>query len=353
MGCGGSTVGPVPEKMQAWRVHKQCDSADETISNMKIEEVDVPKPQNGQVLIKVHFAAVNHFDWKLMKGGLKETCSVSCPYTPGFDVSGVIAKLGPGVKGLKVGDRVCVSIGALETCKQDTPIGPAGGFAQYAIALAETVSKTGLALEKAVVFPMVGLATYQALFTGRGKSFQDEELGKLKRGNKLLVLGGSTLAGMFAIQMAKSRSVKVAATASTKKVGNVTKLNHVKRLGAKVAIDYTAQDWSEALAGQNYDMILDCSGVVEDWPKANKVLKKGGQYVSIANFTGPVSTQDHNFKVFINKSNKEDLNKVLKMGLTPHTHQILGFEQVKDALLACMYNECNGKMVIRVAGGKV
>jgi len=352
MGCCGSTVGPIPEKMQAWRTHKQVENADEAIQSMTIEEVDVPTPQKGQVLIKVHFAAVNHFDWKLMSGGLSETCFVSFPYTPGFDVSGVIAKLGPGVKGLKVGDPVCVAIGVLETCKQDTPIGPAGGFAQYAIALAETVCKTSLALEKAVVFPMVGLATYQALFTGGAKSFLDEELGKLKRGNKLLVLGGATLAGMFAIQMAKSRSVKVACTVSKNKKGKKTKLDHVKKLGAEIAIDYTAEEWSEVLAGQNYDMILDCSGVVEDWPKANKILKQGGQYVSIANFTGPVSTQDHNFKVFINKSNEKDLKKVLKMGLTPHTHQILSFEQVPEALTSCMYNECVGKLVIRVAGGK-
>jgi NADPH2:quinone reductase len=307
-------------------------------------------PQKGQVLIKVHFAAVNHFDWKLMSGGMSDTCPVSFPYTPGFDVSGVIAKLGPGVKGLKVGDTVCVSL--LETCKQDIPIGPAGGFAQYAIALAETVSKTGLALEKAVVFPMVGLATYQALFTGAGKTFLDEELGKLKSGKKLLVLGGSTLAGMFAIQMAYKRGCTVACTASQNKMGKVTKLKYMKKLGAKIAIDYNEQDWSEVLAGKKYDMIFDCSGKVEDWPKANKVLKPGGQYVSIANFSGAVSTQDHNFKFFVNKSNRKDLKQVLKMGLKPHTHKIVEFDKVQEALASCMYNECAGKLVIRVAGRK-
>eukprot|EP00438_Fugacium_kawagutii_P031169 Skav204298 [mRNA] locus=scaffold2227:52259:62186:- [translate_table: standard] len=111
-----------------------------------------------------------------------------------------------------------------------------------------------------------GLTSFQAIFTGAGRDFAGAELGKLSAGQKLMVLGGAAATGAIAAWL-MSRAM--------------------------------------ALAGKEFDLIFDCVGTPEDWPKASKVLKKGGNtsckrgpgtFVTIANFGEAKSTEDHSFK---------------------------------------------------------
>ncbi|CAE7779932.1 QOR, partial [Symbiodinium pilosum] len=74
-----------------------------------------------------------------------------------------------------------------------------------------------------------------------------------------------------------------------------SKIDYMKKLGADEVINYKEADWADALAGKEYDQIFDCVGEAEDWAKAAKVLKKGGLFVSIANFGDAKSTEDHFF----------------------------------------------------------
>lgn len=347
----------VPSEMKAWRAHAygaEGNPAD-TIGKMTLDTIPVPQPKAGQVLIKVELAAVNPIDWKLFSAGLDAICPVSFPYVPGFDVAGTVVQVGEGVTDLAVGDEVVSDLGLVETCCKDSPCGPAGAFAEYAVALARTVSKRqGLPAKEIVGLPLVGLTSYQALFTGAAKSFAGEDLGKVAEGTKLLVLGGASATGSIAIQMAKAVGATVATTASPNKMPDgSTKIDAMKALGADEVINYKEADWSDVLAGKDYDMIYDCVGDAEDWGKAAKVLKKGGQFVSIANFGDVKSTEDHAFKVFLVQSNAEDLNKLIQFVLdkkvTVPVDSVTPFDQVKEVLTKSMSWASAGKLAVQVA----
>ena len=119
----------------------------------------------------------------------------------------------------------------------------------------------GIDPSAAAGLPLAGLTAYQALFTKAGRSFTGADLGSLKSGDKLLILGGATFVGCFAIQLAKNAGAFVACTASTKlNAKGVAKLEFCKSLGADVVIDYGTAEWSDVLAGKEYDMILDTVG---------------------------------------------------------------------------------------------
>lgn len=348
----------IPAEMSAWRVHAYGEGKDpaDAISKMTLEKVPVPEPAEGQVLIKVNMAALNPVDWKLFSGGMHGMVPLTFPCTPSFDVGGVVAKVGPGESGFQVGDRVVTNLGVAETCQKDTPVGPGGALAEYALAYASTVSKReGLVTKEVAGLSLAGLTSYQALTTGQGESFQGTELGRLEAGQKLLVLGGASGTGCLAIQIAKSLGVHVATTASDNKTPDgVSKMDFVKSLGADEVINYKTEDWSEKLAGQDYDLIYDCAGDEADWTKAGKVLKKKASFVSIASVVGS-STREHNFRTFFVKSNATDLDKLvalMKEGkLKVPIDSTLSFDQVPAALKQSMKSSSAGKLLVQVRGG--
>ena len=283
--------------MKAWRLGAYGEGGDpaKAIAALKLEEVAVPTPGKGEVRVRVEFASINPIDWKVMSGGLHAACPCVFPYTPGFDVSGSIDAVGDGVTEFKVGDGVIADTGLTETCCTPAPAaGNCGAFADYAVVPANLCSSRGSASAETLAgLPLVALTSYQAMYTGSGRSFTGERLGDLKKGDKLLVLGGSSSVGLFVIQMCKEAGIHVAVTASGNKMPDgMSKIEFVKSLGANEVVDYTTQDWSEVLAGQNFDQILDCIGDDADLAKASKVLKKGGSFVSIANFNPACASTD-------------------------------------------------------------
>lgn len=346
----------LPKEMKAWRAHAYGaeGSPADTIAKLTLDTVLVPVPKKGQVLIKVEMAAVNPIDWKLFSGGLDGICPVTFPYVPGFDLAGKVVQVGEDVANVSVGDDVCVDLGLCETCCKDSPCGPGGAFAEYAVALANTVAKRqGLSAAESVGLPLAGLTSYQALFTGAGRDFTGAELGKLEKEQKLLVLGGAAATGTIAIQMAKALGAHVATTASTNKFPDGTiKIDYLKQLGADEVINYKESDWSEVLSGKEFDMIYDCVGDAADWGKASKVLKKGGLFVSIANFGDAKSTDDHVFKNFLLKSNSDDLTKLVQMvvdgKLKVPVDSAVAFEEVPALLTKSLKWESAGKLCVKV-----
>jgi NADPH:quinone reductase-like Zn-dependent oxidoreductase len=328
--------------MQAWQATAYGEGGNpaDTISKLVLkEDVPIPVAKDGQVVIKVEMCAINPIDWKLFSGGLHGIVPVTFPYSPGFDISGTISAVGAGVTGLAVGDKVCVDIGLVETCKDPAPAGPCGGLAQYAAALAETVSKRGtLSAETAAGLPLAGLTAYQALFTGAAASFTGTPLGKLSSGQKLLILGGSTAVGQYAIQLAKNAGISVTVTCGDAKMSDGTpKAAYLKQLGADETINYKEADWATELKGKEFDQILDAVGSEDDWKKAPGVLKAGGDYVTIANFTTQPSPDDPvSFKIFLLKSSSSDLDVLVGMAekgaLKVPVDQIYDFKDAPAAL---------------------
>uniref|UniRef100_A0A7S1L969 Enoyl reductase (ER) domain-containing protein n=1 Tax=Neobodo designis TaxID=312471 RepID=A0A7S1L969_NEODS len=93
-------------------------------------------------------------------------------------------------------------------------------------------------------------------------------------GKKLLVLGGSTATGMFALQIARHFNCPAIACTSTSE-------ELCKSLGATKVIDYRKEDWSEVLRGEEYDAVFDAMGGYQSYVDSAKVLKKSGTFYSI------------------------------------------------------------------------
>ena len=167
---------------------------------------------------------------------------------------------------------------------------------------------------------------------------------------------GTAVPGLrVAIQLAKSVGAHVACTASANKTPDGTsKLDLVKSMGADVVIDYKSQQWSTELAGQDNDIIYDCVGDNEDWLNAPKVLKEGGLFVSIANFTpAPENYTNAKFVNMILKSDGDDLKKMVKLfdegKLKVCVDEHFAFDEVKEALSKSLTARSGGKLVIDVA----
>lgn len=195
----------------------------------------VPKPEAGQVLIKVAFAGVNRHDCGQRKRGFGPTGATDIP---GLEVAGVVADVGSGVTHSKVGDAVCALVNG-------------GGYAQYCIARQEVTLPipAGFDLKLASGLP-------EALMTAWLNVFM---LGRLKAGEWLLVHGGSSGVGSTAIQLARLIGAKVVAT-----VGNAAKRDFCLKIGAHAAINYKEQDFvaevEKITAGHGADVILDMAG---------------------------------------------------------------------------------------------
>ena len=202
--------------------------------------------------------------------------------------------------------------------------------------------------------PLAGLTACQGLFTKSARTFTGEPLGDVKSGDKVLVLGGATLVGSYAIQLAKNAGATVACTASTNKTSDGrTKMALCESLGADVVIDYKTSTWFEALAGQEYDMIYDCVGSDDDWVASAKVLKKGGLFLSIANFAAdPAANEACVFKNFLLKSDGEDLSELVaaveagKLKVT--FDSTVKMADVPAALTKSFKSENAGKIVVAV-----
>lgn len=198
-------------------------------------EVDDPVPADGEVLIDVAAAGINRADL-LQRAGFYPPPPSAPPY-PGMEVSGRVAAVGHGTTGWSVGDEVCALIGG-------------GGYAQKATAKAEHCLPVprGVSLVDAAALPEVAATVWNNVF----------ELARLQSLDTLLVHGGGSGIGTFAIQLAAARGARVFTTA------RVLKHPILLDLGAEVAIDYTTDDFAKAVhtatGGRGVDVILDIMG---------------------------------------------------------------------------------------------
>lgn len=149
-----------------------------------IEDIPAPKPQPGQVLIKIEASAINPFDLILRQGFMKEYIPLPLPAVLGGDGAGTIAEIGEGVVGLAVGDRVVA----------DFPTNGKGAHAEYGVVPASAVAKlpANLSFEQ-------GAALVKAGLTGR----QTVDALGVKAGDRVLVSGGLGAVGRAAIQYLK------------------------------------------------------------------------------------------------------------------------------------------------------
>jgi NADPH:quinone reductase-like Zn-dependent oxidoreductase len=217
-------------------------------------EIETPEPAAGQVRVRVAASAFNAADNGMRAGFLP--IPVVLPHVPGYDVSGVVDRVGEGVEGLEVGDAV---FGFL-------PMEHDGGAAEYVIAPAEALAAapTTLPLADAAAVPSVALTAWQALFDDGG----------LEAGQRVLIVGAGGVVGKYAVQLAKRAGVSVVATASPRSV------DAVRAAGADQIIDRTEADVLTAVEGR-VDVLLNLAPIdPERFAALVGLVRDGGVVVS-------------------------------------------------------------------------
>jgi len=222
-------------------------------------ERPVPRPAEGEVLIKVHAAGVNRPDVIQRQGHYPAPKGASD--LPGLEVAGEIVALGDGdTGGFAVGDRVCALLAG-------------GGYAAYAAAPAPQVLPVpkGYDWIQAAAVPETVFTVWHNVF----------ERGALKAGERFLVHGGTSGIGTTAIQLAKALGATVYTTA-----GSAEKCAACRELGADLAVNYAEADYVEAIRAANggkaaVDVILDMVGG-DYLPRNVSLLAPDGRHVSIA-----------------------------------------------------------------------
>src|SRR5215472_7714253 len=216
---------------------------------LHIDEVPVPFPAPGQVLVENHFTSMNGVDPGRGLGYLRQVFQLEFPWTPGGDVSGRVASVGEGVTKFKVGDEV---FGYTRE---------AGAYAEFVLVNAANLAHrpASISAEAGAAIALVGQAATQML-----------ALSKIKRGQTLLTLGASGGVGSLAVQMARNAGVHVIATARQSKAAAL------KQLGAERVIDITQQRLEDI---QPVDAVLNLIGGDAVAP-SYALVKKGGVAVT-------------------------------------------------------------------------
>ncbi|MFE7528555.1 NADP-dependent oxidoreductase [Kitasatospora sp. NPDC057542] len=238
-------------KMKTARIHAFGDA-----SVISYDDVPRPRPDFGEVLVRVAATSFNPTEAALRAGLLQAFLPVDLPYTPGWDVAGTVAEIGPGTEGFAVGDRV---VGRLEGA------GAAAEFVRAPGALL-VPAPTSVPLTHAAALPVAGLTAWQAVF----------EHGKVTAGQRVLVNGAGGGVGGFVTQLAKHAGAEVIATASAR--SDLA----VRRQGADHVIDYTVGPVPAALDGP-VDTLLNLVPLSPyDAVALASAVRPGGRIVSIA-----------------------------------------------------------------------
>lgn len=227
----------------------------------------LPRPGDGEVLIRVAAAGVNRPDVLQRKGGYPPPPGASP--LPGLEVAGTIVAVGPNVGRVSEGEKVCALVAG-------------GGYAEYCLAPAPQCLPvpSGFSMVEAAALP-------ETFFTVWTNVFQR---GRLTAGETILIHGGSSGIGTTAIQLAKAFGAIVLTTA-----GSDDKCAACRDLGADWAINYKTEDFvaiaKEATGGKGVDLVLDMVG--GDYLARNiDALAIDGRHVSIAFLGGAKVTLD-------------------------------------------------------------
>lgn len=220
-----------------------------------LTEAEVPRPAPGpvEILVRVHAAGVNPTDWKARGRG--QTFATPAPYIPGYDVSGVVEAVGPGVQMFRPGDEV---FGMPLLPK------PPGAYAEYVVAPPRHFAPKPAALDHvtAAALPLAGLTAWQSLV----------DHSNVQPGQRVLIHAAAGGVGHLAVQIAKARGAYVIGTASA------AKHDFVRGLGADEMIDYRTEDFAKA---GEVDVALDTIGG-DYGPRSRALLRPGGRYIALA-----------------------------------------------------------------------
>lgn len=221
---------------------------------LRYEESPMPQISDHEVLIKVIAAAVNPVDWKIREGYLKEMIPYQFPLILGWDLSGIVEKVGEEVTGFTPGDAVY----------SRPELSRNGAYAEYiAVSEAELARKPEtVSFTEAASIPLAGITAWEAVINR----------GQIAEGQSILIHAAAGGVGSLGVQLAKWRGAHVYATCSQRN------LALVKSLGADEVVDYEKTRFQDVI--RDVDVVFDTiGGQVQEasW----SVLKPHGMLVSI------------------------------------------------------------------------
>ncbi len=299
------------------------------IDKLTYQDIEKPILKSGEILVKVKDIGMNPMDVHIRSNEQILTMFMGSdrPVILGWDISGDVVEKADDVTDFKIGDAV---FGATM----------GKGYAEYVATKTDRFVRkpANITYQEAAALPVVGITAWEALVV----------LGKVKKGDKVLIHAGSGGVGHIAIQLAKHLGAKVIATSSAKN------RDFILSLGADQHIDYTTENFYEVLS--DIDFVLDPLGG-ETRIQSVDVVKKGGIIVSIVplNFEeAQKNAQEKGINLIIlrgqgNKEEMESLAGLLSKGIIkPHVTAVYPFAQMKEAHLAIESKRTVGKIVVEL-----
>jgi NADPH:quinone reductase-like Zn-dependent oxidoreductase len=337
-----SACGPAPEisgqaetmKAVVYRCYGSPDV-------LRLEDVEKPVPADDEVLVRIHAAAINPYDWHFMRGSpyiMRLGSGIGAPKDTrlGVDFAGTVESVGSGVTRFQPGDEVFG--------------GRSGAFAEFVTVRENRAiahKPDNISFEQAASVGIAGITALQAL----------RDRGQVQTGQKVLINGASGGVGTFAVQIAKALGAEVSGVCSTRNV------DMVRALGADHVFDYTRENYTES--AQHFDVILDMVG--NHSLSANKrVLAPQGKFLIIGAPKGnwfrpllapvkalmysPFVSQE--FSMFISQFRQEDLNylgELMRSGkVTPVIDRSYSLSEVPAAIQYSEEGHARGKIVVSV-----
>ncbi|WP_424940599.1 NAD(P)-dependent alcohol dehydrogenase [Aliiroseovarius sp. S253] len=301
---------------------------------LRLSVIDMPEPAKGEIRVKVLACAVNLSDWEYLTGSPAWVRTVGGLFKPkvpvlGSDIVGVVDKLGEGVSGFEIGQRVMGDY-----------VMTRGGFADYACVPADetVIVPDSLSDDVAACLPQAG---------GIAVAGTDG----LSAGDRLLINGAGGGSGTMAMQLAQAAGVHVTA------VDNAGKVEWLTRLRADETIDYTKVNFTET--GKKWDRILDM--VATRGPRQiSRALAEGGTYLALGGgvptllsivFGGWLLSRNKSIKMLLVPSGQDLTRRVAEYAtqgrIVPHVEAVLPFSSVPDALARTGKGKVLGKIVIK------
>ncbi len=291
-----------------------------------VDDATKPTAGDGEVLVEVHAASLNPFDWKVMAG--QAGAQLNFPATLGGDVAGVVAEVGSGVEGFEPGQEVYGQANALSG---------QGSFAEFTPVKATQLGAKPQNIDfvTAAALPLTAVSAYQALV----------DTLHLGADQKILIHGGAGGIGSLAIQLAKHTGAYVATTVSSSDV------DYVRELGADEAIDYKNEKFEEKL--HNYDAVFDTVGG-DTYTRSFEVLKSGGHIVSMLEQPNQELMDTHHVLASFQFTivTPERLSGVTQLvdegALLPTVDRVFSLEEAAQAMEYLHNSHHRGKIVLKV-----
>jgi NADPH:quinone reductase-like Zn-dependent oxidoreductase len=310
---------------------------------LQLSEVPKPSPQSGEVLVRVCAGSLNPWDWHFMRGlpyisrlagaGLRKPKNTVL----GSDVAGEVEAVGAGVTQFNPGDSVFGFVGA-------------GAFAEY-VSVPEShlgFKPSNLTFEQAATIPLAGMTALQGL----------RDVGNIRAGENVLIIGASGGVGTIAVQIAESFGAIVTGVCSTRNV------ELVRSIGADHVLDYTQVDVTRT--GATYDLIFQLAGMTSPG-KFRRILTPSGRLIlssgdSTGRVIGPMDRMveaallspflSQNLRALTTKRSRPDLellSGLIEDGkLTPVVERTYPLSASADAVRHLETGRVRGKLAISV-----